>query len=119
MRELRQLIQNEIEHGGLRNCSLNHLNLEPVGPHPIGSFETCCNASSLHAGVSFFMQNHHKFSVLLHPLTKQQLIDHTDRALWMGLPLNLDLDVLPPLLESVPICPVYGNVTVFEKGYRQ
>lgn len=111
VRDLRQLIQKEIEAGGLTNCSLNHLNMQPIGPHPIGSFETCCNVTSLHLAVSFFMRQHGKFSVLLHPLTRQEVRDHTEHAFWMGMPLPLDLSSLSPMLEKTPICPVYSNVT--------
>ena len=120
VKELRELISKEIATGGLRNCSLNHLNLGPRGPHPIGSFETCCNVSSLDAATSFFMKNHGKFSVLLHPLTKQQLKDHTERAMWIGLPMPLDVEILDPVLDETPICPVYGNVSVsYDNGFVQ
>ena len=108
--------------GGLGDCSLNHLNLRPIGPHPIGSFETCCNATSLHAAISFFERNHRKFSVLLHPLTPQQYTDHTERAFWIGQALNLDLHGFTHDLDRAPVCPDYGtsgNATIFEDGYVQ
>lgn len=106
IKELRKLIENEIENGVLHECSLNKLNMEPLGPHPIGSFETCCNATSLDAAVSFFMQNRRHFSVLLHPLTTEQLVDHRDRAMWMGMPQQLDLGFLQPVLLKVDTCHV-------------
>lgn len=66
----RQLIHNEIVNGNLRDCSLNQVNYGPRGPHPIGSWETCCNKTSLEYGVSWFMQNRANNSILLHPLTR-------------------------------------------------
>ncbi len=75
-------------------CRLNHVNYGPRGPHPIGSYETCCNSSALSHGVSWFMQNRGNLSILLHPLTRWEIIDHTDRAMFLGQSLPLDLSVL-------------------------
>lgn len=109
VRSLRQMITQEIESGDMRDCALNRLNMEPKGPHPIGSFETCCNATSLNSALSFFMREHGKFSVLLHPLTREEVKDHTERAFWMGLRQGLDLGALQPLLSRTPTCPVRYN----------
>lgn len=111
VRSLRQIIEREIKTGILGNCSLNHLNSGPVGPHTIGSFETCCNVSSVGHGVSFFMQNRGKFSILLHPLTTSEMKDHSERAFWLGQKLPLDLATLSHKLHETPICPVYGNMS--------
>ena len=87
-------IQEEIEKGVLKGCRLNHFNTRPVGPHPIGSYETCCNATALSRGVSWFMQNRGNLTVLLHPLTRYEVVDHTARAMFLGPSLFLDLHVL-------------------------
>ena len=110
---LRDLIHREITSGILGNCSMNHLNMNPIGPHPIGSWETCCNVSSVGPGVSFFMQKRGEFSVLLHPLTTSEVIDHSERAFWLGQKMPLDLQVLSPELHHTPICPIYGNSSRF------
>lgn len=100
------LVSSEIKPGGqLANCALNHLNIAPVGPHPIGSFETCCNATALPKAISFFMKNRGKFPILLHPLTTSEVIDHTQRAMWMGPKVPLDLTPLSEELHQTPHCP--------------
>ena len=38
--------------------------------------------------------------VFIHPLTGQDLIDHRDRAIWMGALRPLDLSVLPQRTTS-------------------
>lgn len=43
---------------------------------------------------SFFMQNHGNLSVLLHPLTRYELLDHSTRAMWLGERVPLDLAAL-------------------------
>jgi len=112
VQKFRDLVHKEITTGSLGTCSMNHLNLEPIGPHPIGSFETCCNVTSLGPGVSFFMKNHGKFSILLHPLTKSEVLDHSERAFWMGQKLLLDFSHLSSALHKTPVCPIYQNSTV-------
>lgn len=70
------------------------MNVAPRGPHPIGSYETCCNASSLAQAQSFFMQNRGNLSILLHPLTRYEVLDHTTRAMWLGKDMPLDISRL-------------------------
>lgn len=81
--------------------------MEPIGPHVIGSYETCCNETVLNGAVSWFMQNHGNLSVLLHALTRYEVLDHTYRAFWLGQKLSLDLTPLSPDLGEEPICPHY------------
>lgn len=79
----------------LAGCRLNRVNYAPRGPHIIGSYETCCNASALSHAQSFFMQNRGNLSVLLHPLTRYEVLDHTTRAMWLGKDMPLDISSLP------------------------
>ena len=73
---------------------IGRLHDSPIGPHPIPQFElhlveadraavaTRISASGLRA--------------LVHPLTDDDLADHTTLAQWIGEPLDLDLSVLDP-----------------------
>ncbi|XP_054160319.1 uncharacterized protein LOC128958482 [Oppia nitens] len=85
-------------NGTLKGCRLNHFNTVPRGPHPIGSFETCCNASTFANGMSWFMKNRGNHSVLIHPLTRYEVVDHTRDVLFLGSPLFIDLT---PLAEDI------------------
>ncbi|MET3426353.1 aromatic ring-cleaving dioxygenase [Actinoplanes tereljensis] len=48
----------------------------------------------LGAVVEWLMLNRAGLSVLIHPETGSDLLDHTDHALWLGSPLSLRLDRL-------------------------
>ncbi|CAG2105319.1 unnamed protein product [Medioppia subpectinata] len=100
----RRQVHEEIEHGSLKGCRVNHFNVVPTGPHPIGSFETCCNSSSLSHGMSWFMLNRGNHSVLFHPLTRYEIIDHTDRVMFLGSPLFIDLTPLEADRHEADTC---------------
>lgn len=105
--QFRNRVIEQVSNGmGLKDCAVNRLNIAPIGPHPIGSFETCCNRTSLASAISWFMQNRSPAnSVLLHPLTKSEVIDHTTRAFWLGQKMPLDTSKLDSSLHDTPICP--------------
>lgn len=66
----------------------------PVGPHPVPQFEVHFGEAvrgemiALIAGTGL--------TALVHPLTDDDLADHTALAHWIGTPLSLDLSVLDP-----------------------
>lgn len=77
-------------------------NEEPVGPHPIGSFETWVPQESFAEAYSWFLLNRGDLSILIHPLTRDEIEDHTVRAVWMGDSLPLDGSPLSELLPEIP-----------------
>ncbi|XP_037029782.1 DOPA 4,5-dioxygenase-like isoform X2 [Bradysia coprophila] len=106
--ELREKIQ-ELSTTLLAGCRLNVVNYGPRGPHLIGSYETCCNASAINPAQSFFMQNHGNLTIFLHPLTRYEVLDHTIRSMWLGKDMPLDISVLNHDLVEAPLClPIPG-----------
>ena len=73
-----------------------------VGPHPIPQYEVHFLARSLDKVVSAIEQS--GLRALVHPLTDDDLADHTTLAHWIGEPLELDLTVLDPpgINQGVP-----------------
>ena len=67
---------------------------EAVGPHPIPQFEVHFVESSLPIVVSVIEASH--LRALVHPLTDDDLADHTTLGEWLGEPVPLDLSVLDP-----------------------
>ena len=67
---------------------------EGVGPHPIPQFEIHFHKTSLTGVVKAIEQS--GLRALVHPLTDDDLADHTTLAQWIGEPLELDLTVLDP-----------------------
>jgi DOPA 4,5-dioxygenase len=66
----------------------------PVGPHPIPQYEVHFHGSALPKVLDRIKAN--RLRALVHPLTDDDLVDHTSRAIWIGEPLPLDLSVLDP-----------------------
>src|SRR5262245_37842230 len=60
-----------------------------VGPHPIPQFEVHFIERSLEAVRTIIRGS--DLRALVHPLTDDDLADHTDHAEWVGEPLELDV----------------------------
>ncbi|KAF0687054.1 Aste57867_21135 [Aphanomyces stellatus] len=68
---------------------------QPFGPHPMGNFQIVVPVSDFSDFARWVSFNRHGLSVLLHPITVNQVADHSDNCLWVGASLpNLDLAFL-------------------------
>ncbi|HEY6123741.1 MAG TPA: DOPA 4,5-dioxygenase family protein [Steroidobacteraceae bacterium] len=65
-----------------------------VGPHPLPQFEIHFLASGLEQITRVLKAS--GLRTLIHPLTDDDLADHTTLAVWLGEPLVLDESVLDP-----------------------
>lgn len=65
-----------------------------VGPHPKPQFEIHFLEDALPAVLPLIKAS--GLRALVHPLTDDDLADHTSRAIWIGEPLPLDHSVLDP-----------------------
>jgi DOPA 4,5-dioxygenase len=81
---------------------LKTVNYQPMGPHLIGSYEIWVPIESFADFYQWIVLNRGELSVLLHPLTRFEVKDHTERAVWFGDKLPLDTSVLSPELPVVP-----------------
>ena len=63
-----------------------------VGPHPRSMYQMAFPHTLLATFVPWLMLNREGLIILLHPETGNNLVDHTDHAVWFGevLPLRLD-----------------------------
>jgi DOPA 4,5-dioxygenase len=66
----------------------------PVGPHPLPQFEIHFREESLADALAIIEES--GLRALFHPLTDDDLADHTSLARWIGEPLELDTKVLDP-----------------------
>ena len=67
----------------------------PIGPHPRGSFEVLFTREAFVEQVTWMMfARPPSLDILIHPLTRSQVLDHTQRALWLGTPLALGTELL-------------------------
>lgn len=65
-----------------------------VGPHPLPQYEIQFLAKALPQVLTLLEAT--GLRCLVHPLTDDDLADHTTLATWLGDPLTLDLGVLDP-----------------------
>jgi aromatic ring-cleaving dioxygenase len=68
---------------------------EPRGPHPISQFAVIFETPEFQNIVPWLMLNRDGLDVLVHPLTTDAVVDHTDFAVWLGNPVELRLHTLP------------------------
>jgi aromatic ring-cleaving dioxygenase len=66
----------------------------PVGPHPSAMYQVLFAVEDLARLLPFLMLNREGLSVLVHPVTGDDYIDHADFPLWLGEPLPLLLETL-------------------------
>lgn len=88
--------------GGSFVAKILRINLQPVGPHPSASYEVWVPIESFALVYSFFLHNRRDLSILVHPLTRHELLDHTDRSAFLGPRKKLHLEALIKLLDDVP-----------------
>ena len=65
-----------------------------VGPHPKPQFEVHFLAAALKVVIPLLSSS--GLTILVHPLTQDDVADHTTLAQWIGEPLALDETVLDP-----------------------
>lgn len=65
-----------------------------AGPHPISQFEIHYTKAALQTILSLIEES--GLTALVHPLTDDDLADHTTLAHWIGTPIELDLTTLDP-----------------------
>jgi len=65
-----------------------------VGPHPVAQYEVHFLGRSVGAVAAAIEAT--GLRALVHPLTDDDLADHTTLAHWVGAPVELDLTVLDP-----------------------
>ena len=93
-RDRADALRTRLAEGTPRPLFVGELREHPVGPHPLPQFE----AHFLHADLAALLPVFEScgLRVLVHPLTDDDLADHTTLGHWIGEPLPLDLSTLDP-----------------------
>lgn len=63
---------------------LGRFHEQPVGPHPLGSYQLAFGPGEFSHVVGWLALNHGALDVFVHPNTGDALRDHRDCALWIG-----------------------------------
>lgn len=83
--ELRTTISAEL------GLNVGNLNTKLVGPHPQWSFGVTFSADDFNHFVPWVKANRQDLTVLIHAVTGDDLIDHTEHVYWLGTQVKLDL----------------------------
>jgi len=70
---------------------------KPIGPHPKSMYQVKFSPEEFGKLVPWLMLHHEGLDVLVHPLTGDDVADHTENALWLGEKLALKIEVLRQL----------------------
>lgn len=73
---------------------MGRVHQKPVGPHPDWSCQLAFKSALFADVVPWLALNRNGLVVFIHPITGNDLVDHRDRAMWMGAVRPLDLSVL-------------------------
>ncbi|MBF0280091.1 MAG: DOPA 4,5-dioxygenase family protein [SAR324 cluster bacterium] len=65
-----------------------------VGPHPRWSFQVAFKSELFGKIIPWLALNRNNLVILIHPNTGDDVIDHTDYAIWMGEKMELNLNSL-------------------------
>lgn len=83
-------------------CFVGRMMPTGIGPHPIPQYEVHFNDIARDAIIAMIEPT--GLRALVHPLTDDDLADHSTLAYWIGEPVELDLSVLDPpgINQGVP-----------------
>jgi DOPA 4,5-dioxygenase len=76
------------------DVKLGRVHAQPVGPHPKAMFQVGVAPEQFATVVPWLMVNRAGLSVLVHPVTDDEVADHETNPLWMGEPLPIDVELV-------------------------
>lgn len=76
------------------DVAMGRVHEKPVGPHPDWSCQLAFKPALFGELVPWLALQRNGLVVFVHPISDNELLDHTDRAMWMGAVRPLDLSVL-------------------------
>ena len=81
------------EAGKQFSVTVGRIHQKPIGPHPSWSCQLAFSRNEYTDLLTWLALNRNGLTILIHPLSGNDLKDHTDYASWMGEPQALNLDV--------------------------
>ena len=91
---LRDMFVGRMDGSGAGILFVGRMMDAPVGPHPIAQYEIHFLECALDEVTASLRQS--GLRALVHPLTQDDVADHTNLATWIGEPFALDLAALDP-----------------------
>ncbi|MEI7538733.1 MAG: DOPA 4,5-dioxygenase family protein [Comamonadaceae bacterium] len=78
----------------LFDVKMGRVHERPVGPHPDWSCQLTFKPETFGQLVPWLAMNRSGLVVFVHPISDNDLLDHVERAMWMGALRPLDLSML-------------------------
>lgn len=66
---------------------------EPIGPHPMGSCQITVPSHQFETTLQWFLTYREGLTIFIHPLSGNDLLDHTDHVIWLGEPRKLNTGI--------------------------
>jgi DOPA 4,5-dioxygenase len=72
------------------SVGIGHFHQKPVGPHPAWSCQISVPVSHFSEIIQWLLFNRGSVDIFIHPDTGEDLIDHTQRLMWIGKSYSLN-----------------------------
>ena len=63
-----------------------------VGPHPVCSCQVTVPVEKFEEATAWFLKNRRGIDIFIHPVTGDDILDHTESVMWIGKSYKLNTD---------------------------
>ncbi len=85
-----------------RHVGLGRFHQRPVGPHPVWSCQLSFDRDEFDGLIPWLDEQRGNLDILVHPLTGDDLADHTTLATWLGDEVDLVTSIFEEDTEALP-----------------
>ena len=82
--------------GKLFSLKVGRIHQQTIGPHTSWSCQITFGAKYFDTLIPWLDKNRNGLSVLVHPITGNDVLDHLDYTAWLGDPIEIDMAGLNP-----------------------
>lgn len=93
-RHIAERLRQKIVENFSDRTQISRLIDRPIGPHPLPMFEVDFHSEFARELVPFLEREREGLSVLIHPVSPDEVKDHVERSVWMGTKLELNIKFL-------------------------
>ncbi len=72
----------------------------PIGPHPVPMFEVDFHSETARELAPFLEKEREGLSILIHPVSEDEVKDHVERSVWLGTKLELNIAFLEEFMAG-------------------
>lgn len=91
-RDVAARVREELD--GRFSVRLGRWHDKPIGPHLKSMYQVAFTPDQFDKVLPWLMLHREGLDILVHPVTGDDVVDHTDHALWLGEKLGVNVDAL-------------------------